>query len=148
MIVRAAIISSMMLVSNSLPAAAQDMAGAWSFRTDVERKGCRIEGNMTISPANDSGIRTCAFVSKETCGDDPALSWQIEQSCRIIPQADRHLIQSTVISSLTEGYDVSLYLPDHFILKQSSPTRMDGLWRDTQYSAPVVFWRDENTPIS
>lgn len=142
------VILFLLLAGLCLPASAYDITGAWSFRTDIKRKGCEITGNMSIQPADEDGIRTCSFVSREVCGGDPDLSWQIEQSCRITPQAGRFLIRSEVIASLTEGYSGASYLPDHFNVRPESQTRMNGLWQDKMFSAPVLFWRDDNTPVS
>ncbi len=129
-------------------AAAQDIGGAWSFKTDIERKGCSITGNMSISAPDENQIRTCSFVSRETCDFDPEQSWQVDQTCRIVPQERAYIIRSKVVGSLTEGYSASGYLPDHFIVEPQSPTRMTGLWQDRNFSAPVVFWRDEALPVS
>ncbi len=126
----------------------QDIGGAWSFKTEIKRKGCTITGNMSISSADDDNIRTCSFISTETCGRDPDRSWQIDQTCRIIPTGPKYIIRSTVIASLTDGYPASNYAPDHFIVEPDSPTQMTGLWQDRFYTAPVIFWRDEALPVS
>ena len=94
---------------------AQDISGAWSFKTEIKRKGCTITGNMSISAPDENQIRTCSFVSRETCDIDPEQSWQIDQTCRIVPQARKYIIRSKVVGSLTDGYLASRYLPDHFI---------------------------------
>lgn len=134
----------------ALPAQAEsnDIAGAWSFKTNIKRKGCTITGNMTISQPSETGTRTCSFVSREICQQDPDLSWQIEQSCRVTPQAEKYIIRSTVIASLTPGYPAANYLPDHFVVTPESAARMTGIWQDSQYAAPVVFWRDASLPVS
>ena len=129
-------------------ATAQDISGAWSFETEIKRKGCTITGNMSISAPDENQIRTCSFVSRETCDIDPEQSWQIDQTCRIVPQARKFIIRSKVVGSLTEGYAANRYLPDHFIVEPESPNRMTGLWQDRNFSAPVVFWRDEALPVS
>ena len=131
------------------PAAqAQDITGTWSFKTKVKRKGCTLTGNMSISPPAENGTRTCSFVSSESCELSPERAISVEQTCRITPQADRYIIRSQVISSLTEGYSIASYLPDHFVVKPTNPKEMKGIWQDTQYSAPVTFWRDENLAVS
>ena len=127
---------------------AEDIGGAWSFETNIKAKGCTITGNMSISAADEDGIRTCSFVSSETCKFDPDQSWQVDQSCRIIPSGPKYIIRSTVIGSLTEGYSAAGYLPDHFIVQPESPKRMTGLWQDSNFTASVVFWRDEALPVS
>ena len=127
---------------------AQDITGAWSFETDIKRKGCIITGNMTISAPEENGIRTCSFVSRETCDIDPDQSWQIDQTCRIVPQGPKYIIRSKVEASLTDGYAAANYLPDHFVVEPESPKRMTGLWQDRNFAAPVVFWRDEALPVS
>lgn len=127
---------------------AQDIAGAWSFQTDIKRKGCTISGNMTISQADESGIRTCSFVSSESCEIAPDASWEIDQTCRIVPQGPKYIIRSKVEGSLTDGYAITNYLPDHFVVEPESPIRMTGLWQDRNFAAPVVFWRDEALPVS
>ena len=127
---------------------AQDITGAWSFETRVERKGCTLKGNMSISPAQENGTRTCSFVSSETCDSDPDILIKMDQTCRITPQSDSYIIRSKVIGTLTEGYSVSNYLADHFIVSPSSPKEMRGIWQDERYSANVVFWRDDALPVS
>lgn len=127
---------------------AQDITGAWSFETRVERKGCTLAGTMSISPASENGTRTCSFVSAETCDDEPEVSIRMDQSCRITPQSDNYIIRSKVIGTLTDGYSVSQYLADHFIVSPTSPKKMSGIWQDTQYSARVVFWRNDDLPVS
>jgi len=127
---------------------AQDIGGAWSFETNIERKGCTISGNMSISSADENGIRTCSFVSRETCEINPEVSWQIDQTCRIVPQGQKYIIRSKVEASLTSGYRAENYLPDHFIVEPEGSTRMTGLWQDRNFTAPVVFWRDEALPVS
>ena len=57
-------------------------------------------------------------------------------------------MRSTVVGTLTEGYNVGNYLADHFIVKPTSPKEMKGIWQDTRYSAPVIFWRDDALPVS
>lgn len=135
--------------SNQAPSPqTQDITGAWSFKTKVKRKGCTLTGNMSISPPSESGARTCSFVSSESCEVNPERVISVEQTCRITPQADRYIIRSQVISSLTEGYSMTNYLPDHFVVKPTDPKEMKGIWQDAQYSAPVIFWRDENLAVS
>lgn len=133
-----------------LPANAQqaNVTGAWSFQTDIKRKGCTIVGNMTISLPAENGTRTCAFVSTETCKANPDQSWQVEQTCRITPQNESLIIRSKVEGTLTEGYNVANYLPDHFVLRPESSMKMTGIWQDSAYSAPVIFWRDDALPVS
>lgn len=139
-----------MLVSLALaaPALAQDIGGAWSFRTDIKRKGCTITGNMNISPPAENGARTCAFVSSETCSAQPEQSWQMDQTCRVTKQGESYIIRSRVMGSLTEGYDAAFYLPDHFVVKPENARRMSGIWQDKRYSANVIFWRDDALPVS
>ncbi len=127
---------------------AEDISGAWSFKTEIKRKGCTIIGNMSISSADNDGIRTCSFVSRETCEIDPEASWSVDQSCRIVPNGPKYIIRSKVIGSLTEGYSAASYAPDHFIVEPDSPTQMNGLWQDRNFAAPVIFWRDEALPVS
>ncbi len=130
------------------PAAFADtVAGSWSFETEIERKGCTISGKMTIRPA-ENGINSCAFVSQETCDQSPGRHVRMDQACNMIASGKGYAIRSVVIGSLTEGYDSAFYLPDHFNVKPAGPDRMTGLWYDSNFAAPVVFWRDENTPIS
>lgn len=128
--------------------AAQDITGAWSFKTDIERKGCTITGNMSITRPDEDGARTCSFVSTEICEFMPEREITVDQACRITSEDERYIIRSEVIGSLTEGYDIGNYLPDHFVVKPESPERMTGFWQDRNYAAPVVFWRDEALPVS
>jgi hypothetical protein len=127
---------------------AQDITGAWSFETRVERKGCTLTGNMSISPADKNGIRTCSFVSNETCQSEPGISIKMDQACRITPQSDSYIIRSKVIGTLTEGYSISNYLADHFTVSPTSAKEMRGIWQDARYSSRVVFWRDDDLPVS
>lgn len=129
-------------------ARAQDITGAWSFKTDIQRKGCTITGNMSVSPPNESGARTCSFVSRETCDAQPDIDVVMDQSCKITPQAKSYIIRSKVIASQTEGYNIRNYLADHFVVKPSSPKEMKGIWQDARYSAPVIFWREDALPVS
>ena len=138
----------LILAGPCLQASAYDITGGWSFRTEIKDKDCEITGNMSVQPADENGIRTCNFVSREVCRAEPDLSWQMEQSCRITAQAGRFLIRSEVVASLTEGYSGEHYLPDHFNVSPESRVRMTGLWQDKLFSAPVLFWRDDNTPVS
>lgn len=130
------------------PLYAQNVTGAWSFRADVKRKGCTLSGNMTISEPAANGTRTCSFVSTETCEAIPDLNIKMDQACKITPQAESYIMRSTVVGTLTEGYNVGNYLADHFIVKPTSPKEMKGIWQDTRYSAPVIFWRDDALPVS
>ncbi|MEO1476258.1 MAG: hypothetical protein AAFS13_07730 [Pseudomonadota bacterium] len=129
-------------------AQANEIAGAWSFRTDVKAKGCTLTGNMTISQAEENGSRTCSFVSTETCGGVLDMSWQMDQSCRVTPDGESLIIRSKVIRSLTPGYSVTNYLPDHFVVEPESSTLMTGIWQDANFAAPVEFWRDDSLPVS
>lgn len=129
-------------------ATAQDITGAWSFKTEIKRKGCTITGNMTISPPRENGARTCAFVSTETCEVQPDISVVIDQTCTITPQVKNYIMRSTVIDTQTEGYNAARYLPDHFIVKSTSPKEMKGIWQDARYSAPVIFWRNDALAVS
>lgn len=133
-----------------LPATAQqaDVTGAWSFQTDIKRKGCTITGNMTISVPATNGTRTCSFVSTETCQAVPDQAWQIDQTCRVTPQDENLIIRSQVKGSLTEGYNVANYLPDHFVVRPENSQKMTGIWQDSAFSAPVIFWRDDALPVS
>ncbi|MEM8637014.1 MAG: hypothetical protein AAGF33_18775 [Pseudomonadota bacterium] len=137
-------------VSMLLPAAsAQDaVSGAWSFRADVRQKGCVLTGNMTISQPAQNGTRTCSFVSRETCEDIPDTSWQMDQTCKITPQGDKMIIRSKVVRSLTPGYSIQNYLPDHFVVEPESSSLMTGIWQDANFAAPVEFWRDDSLPVS
>lgn len=127
---------------------AQNISGAWSFKSELTRKGCTLTGNMTISPAAENGIRTCSFVSIETCEAFFEGPIKMDQSCRITPQGDGYIIRSQVVGTLTEGYNPANYLADHFIVRPSGPKEMKGISQDTRYSAPVIFWRDEDLPVS
>ncbi|MEM9667569.1 MAG: hypothetical protein AAF950_01480 [Pseudomonadota bacterium] len=126
----------------------EDISGAWSFRTDVKAKECTLTGNMTISQPEENGSRTCSFVSRESCEYAPGISWQMDQACRITPQGNKLIIRSEVIRSLTPGYSVSNYLPDHFVVEPQSQSLMTGVWQDANYAAPVEFWRDDSLPVS
>ena len=127
---------------------AENVTGAWSFKTDIARKGCTITGNMTISVPNENGSRTCSLVSTETCHAAPEDSWRVDQTCRITPQGESLIIRSKVRGSLTEGYDAANYLADHFVVRPESSQKMSGIWQDRNYSAPVIFWRDDGLPVS
>lgn len=127
---------------------AQDITGAWSFKTDIKRKGCTITGNMTISPASENGARTCSFVSTEVCENAPGIAIVMDQTCRITPQAKNYIMRSQVIASQTEGYDKANYLADHFVVKSNGPKEMKGLWQDARFSARVIFWRNDALPVS
>jgi len=143
------LLASACLMGICVPASfGEDISGAWSFKTEIKRKGCTIVGNMSISTTDEDGIRTCSFVSRETCEIEPDLSWQVDQSCRIVPNGPKYIIRSKVIGSLTEGYSAASYAPDHFIVEPDGPSRMTGLWQDRNFTAPVVFWRDEALPVS
>ncbi|MEO0882611.1 MAG: hypothetical protein AAFY34_07725 [Pseudomonadota bacterium] len=131
------------------PAEAEtNITGAWSFRANVKIKGCVLTGNMTISQPADNGIRTCSFVSTEACEYAPGESWQMDQACRVTPQGDKYIIRSKVIRSLTPGYSLQNYLPDHFVVEPESSSLMTGIWQDANYAAPVEFWRDDSLPVS
>lgn len=147
---RAALLALVTSLALAWPAGAEEnITGAWSFKTDIKRKGCTITGNMTISPPEESGARTCSFVSTETCSlDGDTGAWQMDQVCRITPQGDRYIFRSKVIGTLTDGYNAQNYLPDHFVVKPESDKRMTGIWQDSAYSAPVIFWRDDSLPVS
>jgi len=127
---------------------AQDITGAWSFKSEVKRKGSTLTGSMTISRPDENGVRTCSFVSSETLVSEPNLNIKMDQSCRITPQGDSYIMRSKVIGTLTEGYNIGNYLADHFVVKPNSPQEMKGIWQDARYSAPVIFWRDDNLPVS
>jgi len=143
------VILTILMLAFALPASqAQDICGAWSFKSEVKRKGCTLTGNMSISPASESGARTCSFVSNESCEYLPDINIKMDQSCRITPQGEHYIIRSKVIGTLTEGYETSRYLADHFVVKPTTPKEMKGIWQDARYSAPVIFWRDDALPVS
>lgn len=148
MIARCLLLASLVAALSSQTVLAQDITGAWSFKSEVKRKGCTITGNMSISPPNETGIRTCAFVSTETCAAQPDINIQMDQTCRITPQGNSYIMRSQVIGTLTEGYNVANYLADHFIVKPTNTKEMKGIWQDARFSAPVIFWRDEALPVS
>lgn len=133
----------------SLAAASADPTGTWSFETTSKIKGCTITGNMTISQSFE-GARDCSFISQEICENEPLQAITMDQVCSIRQQADTsHLeIQSTVLASLVDGYNTSNYLPDNFYLDDISDDRMTGMWWDTNFSAPVIFWREKAIPAS
>lgn len=133
----------------ALPAAADDPAGAWEFRTEIREKGCAISGLMTIEPRlPGSETRACRFVSSETCGPEDLQPVEMEQTCRIIMQGNFLLIRSQVEASLTEGVPVTRYLPDHFTVRPTGPGRMAGTWHDRNFSDHVEFWRAEGGATS
>ncbi|MEO0720926.1 MAG: hypothetical protein AAFY43_02120 [Pseudomonadota bacterium] len=138
------------LVLGLAPTAAADIAGAWTFETNIRTKGCSINGNMSIGIADAAGKRDCVFTSTETCewdlpGDEGTT---VDQSCRVIEQGDYYLITSKVERSLTAGYDAAYYLPDHFTVKPVAADRMAGQWYDRNYRDKVTFWRNREAPIS
>ncbi|MEO1028625.1 MAG: hypothetical protein AAFX02_06150 [Pseudomonadota bacterium] len=106
-------------------------------------------GNMTIGPEEFEGERACSFISQETCNFSSDVI-TIDQICRvsISPETGHLEIQSDVAASLTEGYSTARYYPDHFTLDKVSAERMTGMWWDTNYSAPVIFWREKAKPSS
>jgi len=148
MIFRLGTLALLMLALAAPASYAQDIIGAWSFKSEVKRKGSTLTGNMTISAANERGVRTCSFVSSETLASVPDLNIKMDQACRITPQGNSYIMRSTVIGTLTEGYNVGNYLADHFVVKPTNPKEMKGIWQDARFSAPVIFWRDEALPVS
>ena len=142
-------LATLALCALATPASyAQDITGAWSFKSEVKRKGSTLTGSMTISRPDENGLRTCSFVSSETLVSEPDFNIQMDQSCRITPQGNNYIIRSKVIGTLTEGYSIGNYLADHFVVKPTSPKEMKGIWQDARYSAPVIFWRDDDLPVS
>lgn len=145
------IASLMLLIASLTPfALAEDITGGWSFKTDIRKKGCTIEGNMSIRRDEESGALVCEFTSRETCElngpeDEGVL---IDQACRIYEQGEFYLFSSRVLRSLSDDYDVRAYLPDHFTVKPVGPDRMTGQWYDRNYRDRVEFWRQKNTNIS
>ena len=144
------LIAALTIMLAAAPALAQDISGGWSFRTDIEEKGCTIEGNMSIQPDTETGNLICTFTSRETCVNDPEgdEGILIDQSCRIYEQGDYYLFSSRVERSLSDAYDARFYLPDHFTVKPDGPDRMTGQWYDRNYRDQVEFWRNRNTNIS
>ncbi|MEO0982844.1 MAG: hypothetical protein AAFX03_09365 [Pseudomonadota bacterium] len=128
-------------------AMADAVEGSWSFETVNKAKGCTITGKMTIEPS-ETAVRACSFVSSEVCDWEPDRAVQVDQVCSLIEQGDRYVIRSQVVGALTEDYDIRFYNPDHFSVKLDNPSQMSGLWQDRNYTAPVVFQRDGNLPIS
>ena len=127
-----------------------DPTGSWSFETKSEIKGCTISGNMTIGPEEAEGERACSFISQETCENIPDEVITIDQICRVRrhPVSKSLIINSQVAASLTEDYSVANYLPDNFNLDSVSKDKMTGMWWDTNFSAPVIFWREKAKPSS
>lgn len=130
----------------ALPAAADRLAGAWSFETQIRKKGCTITGNMAIGLPDEDGRRSCNFVSTETCDWNPeAEGVTVDQSCRIIPQGKFYLFTSTVEQTLTP---TTSYMADHFTVKPDGKNRLVGQWYDKLYRDRVVFERNRDAPIS
>lgn len=149
---RSSVLMLMISALGAPTAFAQNITGVWSFKTDIQRKGCTITGNMSISPPTESGARTCSFVSREVCGSAPDIEVVMDQACKITPQGKSFIMRSTVIASQTDGYNIANYLADHFVVKPSSPKEMPkemkGIWQDARYSASVIFWREDALPVS
>lgn len=130
-------------------AQAEDPAGSWEFRTDIQNKGCTIQGIMSIGPEDPvTGERACSFVSAETCGAMDITPIEMEQSCTITPDGDFLEVRSIVLASLTEGRGTDGYLPDHFTIRPSGPGRMSGTWFDQNYADLVEFWRTRSGATS
>lgn len=148
MIARLAVMATLAVTFAQPKSLAEDITGAWSFRADVVHKGCTLTGNMSISLPEENGVRTCSFVSTETCKAFQDINIKMDQVCRITPQGESYIIRSEVLGTLTEGYSVSNYLADHFVVRPQSSREMKGIWQDAEYSASVLFWRDDNLPVS
>lgn len=147
--IRLAAILAFTVICSQPPALAEDPQGLWAFRTDIEEKGCTIQGQMSIEPlGDDETVRNCRFVSAETCGPEDPEPTKMEQACRIVAQGDFLLIRSEVVASLTESVSADYYLPDHFTVKPSAPGRMSGTWYDRNYRDRVEFWRMKTAPSS
>ena len=146
---RALLVMLAVFAASSLTASAEDPAGAWEFRADIQTKGCTIRGVMTIGPEDPStGYRDCNFLSSETCGPLDPKPVDMEQSCSINIEGDYLEIRSTVIASLTKGRGIEGYLPDHFTVKPTGPGRMSGTWFDRNYADLVEFWRTRSGATS
>lgn len=126
----------------------EDITGTWLFKAGADQRACDLSGTMTISAPSETGIRTCSFVSTSVCENLSIDKVQMQQSCRITPQAKSFIIRSKVITSITDGYDAEQYLADHFVVKPSVPKEMKGIWQDAQGAARVIFWRDDAQPVS
>lgn len=99
-----------------------DIAGDWSFRTtEPYNFGCRMTGDVRLTPTVDPDIFECSMVAKENC---PALGFfTATQSCTAERDAGALLITSEILSVEPSTGN---YLPDNFSLTIESATRMNG----------------------
>ncbi len=99
-----------------------DVSGDWSFRTtEPYNFGCRMTGDVRLTPTADPNVFDCSMVAKENC---PALGFfTATQSCVAEQDAGALLITSEV---LHVEPNTGNYLPDNFSLIIESPIRMNG----------------------
>jgi hypothetical protein len=123
-------------------AAPADISGSWSLRTS-KFEGCMITGEMTIARGK-GGAYSCAFKTKQTCGEVVGSSIQ---TCVAKRDGDKLSIKSTVKSfEWSTGYD-----PDDFELTIKSGGYMRGGFASVHEAftdeAIVEFYRGD-APVS
>lgn len=119
---------------------ADPLLGAWRFETETYAPGCRITGNMIISPTKEKDRFTCRFVAREKCGNEIDIT--AEQTCAITRSGKSIDMIATVIKVTPQ---VS-YAPDNWKLTFVNASKMTGELRSAAV-APVTFFRTQ-TPIS
>jgi hypothetical protein len=111
----------------------EQLAGNWSFQTDIYDGHCRMTGQLYVKPSPRNGVFTCTLRATETCGGD---KYSADQTCTLSEKTGAVTITSKIVKA-----SVSNYFPDDFTLKVENASRMRGQLRSAGLIAPVLFFR-------
>lgn len=130
------------------PAAAQDhptstdrALGNWTFQSVPYRdNSCQMSGKMQIRPSVETGGLSCAFTAVEACiGED---RWIVEQTCEVQQNGNQIAMRSSIINFIESDLVPETYVPDHFVLRIDSASKMSGQLISA-ITADVEFVRQE-----
>lgn len=112
-----------------------DIAGSWTFETDIINFQCRMTGELDVMPTDTPGLYRGRLVAHETCGDLPP--FEAVQTCVLLRDGADVKITSKIVSVTPS--DIR-YWPDHFVLTIINGALMAGELRSADI-APARFHR-------
>lgn len=116
--------------------------GNWAFQSVPYRDDtCQMSGTMQIRPNAETDGLSCAFTAVEACiGED---RWIVEQVCAVEHNGDQIAMRSSIINFIESDLVPGTYMPDHFVLRIDSGSKMSGKLISA-VTADVEFVRQED----
>jgi hypothetical protein len=136
------------------PAAmAQDISGAWQFRTQPRSGECVLAGEIAFKRTAKPSTYSCTFVVRTDCAYIGGAQWQkVEQTCSVAPKGKDFEITGRMGKVVDAGPASQRerlvapggYVADNFTVRPNDKGELVGFVHDSIRQGPVKFWRKKD----